>query len=480
MSLLATVLWTWSAVYAFASAYYVALWGRTRRRDPEHIVYAFACVGLAIHTAGSALIADAGSLRDGVFALRIQYIGSFASIAFFVDFTSHLIGRPRRETVLATYGTCALGVGLAVLGGLFDDARSVADIAPGSGSPYAAIEPALRPIGATVLAIAIALALSAVAAVAPRARQDPDARLLLLGTSLSALAGIHDALVRAGVIRSVYLFEHAALVALLAVGHVVVRRFALTAIALESREGELARSYEELRMTQEELVRKEQLAAVGELSAVIAHEVRNPLAILKNAVSSLRRSTLTPTDRAVLLGILDEETNRLNRLVRDLLAYARPLVPKGTSIELEPLVRRAIDIACGARPRAVEPEIEIDLRAAPLAVHGDADLLRQAFVNVIDNALQAMPAGGRLRVEGRTETIEGSPAVAISFTDTGEGMDVVVRAKALDPFFTTRPAGTGLGLAIVDRVVKNHGGMLDIESARAVGTTVTLTLPVPT
>src|SRR5690606_11573366 len=126
---------------------------------------------------------------------------------------------------------------------------------------------------------------------------------------------------------------------------ILLRRFVRTADELGRRTEELRRSYSNLRLTQEELVRKEQLAAVGELSAVIAHEVRNPLAIIKNAVSSLRRPTLRPSDRGVLLGILDEEVDRLNRLVRDLLAYARPVEPRGQPVDLERIVEETVKTA---------------------------------------------------------------------------------------------------------------------------------------
>ena len=102
---------------------------------------------------------------------------------------------------------------------------------------------------------------------------------------------------------------------------------------------------------------------------------------------------------------------------------------------------------------------------------------RDAFVNVIENALQAMPDGGCLSLRAR-ELHDGSrDCVAVDIGDTGEGMDTVVRAKARDPFFTTRPTGTGLGLAIVERVMRNHGGRIEIESSHGEGTTVSLVLP---
>ena len=113
----------------------------------------------------------------------------------------------------------------------------------------------------------------------------------------------------------------------------------------------------------------------------------------------------------------------------------------------------------------------------PETVHGDPELLRHALVNVVENALQAMPSGGTLTVRSEAADLDGKSAVALSFADTGEGMDTIVRAKARNPFFTTRPSGTGLGLAIVDRVVRNHGGRVEIDSKHGAGTTIRLVLP---
>ncbi|MDQ3032141.1 MAG: ATP-binding protein [Myxococcota bacterium] len=478
MSADATLLTTWCAVYGFAAAYYVALWSRTRRRDPEHVTYACVCIALAIYAAGGALLVDATTLAEATHALRVQYAGAFAVVAFFVDFTSHLIGRPRRIVVLASYGVAALGLVLDLSGRLLDPTRPATSFIPGLGAPGALLEPAFRVEGLLAVGAALTLALWAGAVLLRKARTDPDARVVVIGTTLGLAAGVYDTGARLLGRPAAHLVEHAGLVTVLTVGYVLLRRFVHAAGELEHRTNELARSYDELRRTQEELVRKEQLAAVGELSAVIAHEVRNPLAILKNAVSSLRRPTLTSADRGVLFGILDEETDRLNRLVRDLLAYARPVVPKGGSVDLRDLVLRAYELARGGRDDGSDVELEIDLDSAPSAIRGDPELLRHAFVNVIDNALQAMLAGGRLLVRATPSTIEARPAIALSFADSGDGMDTLVRAKALDPFFTTRPAGTGLGLAIVERVVKNHGGSLLIDSEPGAGTTVTLHLPV--
>ena len=108
---------------------------------------------------------------------------------------------------------------------------------------------------------------------------------------------------------------------------------------------------------------------------------------------------------------------------------------------------------------------------------GDANLLRQVFDNLIDNAVQAMASGGVLTIRVRAVTEDGTDGLAVDIIDTGEGMDTQVRSRARDPFFTTRPSGTGLGLAIVDRIVEAHGGHLAIDSRAGEGTTVTVFLP---
>ena len=179
-------------------------------------------------------------------------------------------------------------------------------------------------------------------------------------------------------------------------------------------------------------------------------------------------------DHATLLAILDEETTRLNRLVSDLLRYARPVNIQRQSISLRELLERGLQLA--KTHESMRVDLSID--APEMRVWGDANLLRQVFENLIDNATQAMNYGGTLSVRVRPMQHEGKDGLAVDIIDTGEGMDTMVRARARDPFFTTRPSGTGLGLAIVDRIVDAHGGHFLIESRAGEGTTATVFLPV--
>jgi signal transduction histidine kinase len=322
-----------------------------------------------------------------------------------------------------------------------------------------------------------------------------EALLLIVGASLMAAALVHDLGASTTGSNRVRLLPLSTFVLVMGIVATVGVRYVNLGKALEDRSRalrrsahELRRSYEELRLAQEELVRKEQLAVVGELAAVIAHEVRNPLAILANAVSGLRKPAISREDQATLLSIMDEESSRLNRLVTDLLRYARPVNVQRNLISLVEVVERALhqkeSRETWKRPPGIQVELAQDLAVTGPSgepgehrVWGDPNLLRQVFDNLIDNALQAMGGEGVLTVKVRSSVYEGKEGLTVDVSDTGEGMDTNVRTRAKDPFFTTRPSGTGLGLAIVDRIVDAHGGHFGIASRSGEGTTASVFLP---
>jgi signal transduction histidine kinase len=307
-----------------------------------------------------------------------------------------------------------------------------------------------------------------------------EVRPAVVGMAVLVAALVHDAALSArGVASPMSLplgysaFTAGAVLAMLSSYAALRRQLEGRTRELKQRSRELARSYAALKRAQAELVHKQQLAAIGELSAVVAHEVRNPLAIITTAAATLRRDAIRPEERGVLLGILDEEVSRLNRLVGDLLVYARPVNVERHAVALREIAERALTMASG-RPYVttaiVEPE-PVD------AVPGDPNLLRQAVDNLVANALQAMPDGGVLSIRLARATRDGRAGVELVVEDTGEGMSTAVRSRAGDPFFTTRPSGTGLGLAIVGRIVRAHGGLLRIASAAGEGTAATIFLP---
>jgi len=313
---------------------------------------------------------------------------------------------------------------------------------------------------------------------------------VILGSGVLVATVGHDALFEAGVVSTGpllpigFLALLSGMTAKLALEYTnTKKRLDARQRELRSRTRELRHSHHELKAVQAELSTKEQLAAVGELAAVVAHEVRNPLAILGNAVSSLRKPNLASEDRATLLEIIDSEATRLNRIVTDLLSFSRPITVQRGSVDLGEIVDRALHLA--TRPGDVT--VDLQMLADDARVWADSSLLRQVFDNLIENAMQAMDGGGTLTVRVFAETRGeddlqasgggGSGGVVVEVIDTGEGMDTLVRSRAKDPFFTTRPSGTGLGLAIVDRIVDAHGGRFEIDSRSGQGTKVTVRLP---
>jgi signal transduction histidine kinase len=239
---------------------------------------------------------------------------------------------------------------------------------------------------------------------------------------------------------------------------------------------DLKKSYGDLARAQEELVKRERLAALGELAAVVAHEVRNPVAVIFNALSALRKILKLTGDAAMLLGIVGEEADRLNRIVGDLLDFARPSEPALAPEPLEGVIRDTVE-AASSEPAAKPVVIKTHVAPEMPEVRIDARMVRQALLNVVINGLQAMPRGGTLTVAAASDVSNGRRWARLEVQDTGPGVPPEVASKIFQPFFTTKATGTGLGLAVVKRIMEAHRGEVLIESRAGEGTKVSLLLP---
>ena len=241
----------------------------------------------------------------------------------------------------------------------------------------------------------------------------------------------------------------------------------------------LRQSYTELQETRAAMVKRERLAALGELSAVLAHEVRNPLGVIFNAVSSLRR-LLPKGDPEILLDILAEESDRLNRLVGELLDFARPRALSRQAEDVARVIQDALE-AAGSDPASANAKVRFMAEVEPglPPVPMDRRQIRQALVNVAVNALQSMPRGGALRVLARRDGVGtgGAPQLRIDLSDDGAGIGPDLLPRIFEPFFTTKAKGTGLGLAVVKRIIEDHEGSVGVESQVGKGTTFTIRLP---
>jgi signal transduction histidine kinase len=216
----------------------------------------------------------------------------------------------------------------------------------------------------------------------------------------------------------------------------------------------------------------EQLAAVGELAASIAHEVRNPLAGMKGALEVLRKELSVKPSNLEIVDELLAQIVRLEQLVRDLLTFARPRELSLEEFDLHDLLDRLLRLY---KDEADGHAVTIERIYGPATGRLTADprQMEQVFLNLIYNALQAMEGGGTLTVSTRAE----KGRIVITLRDTGKGIPEADMPKILQPFFTTRHRGSGLGLPIVKKISEAHGGVIDIESEVGRGTTVTVSIP---
>jgi signal transduction histidine kinase len=238
---------------------------------------------------------------------------------------------------------------------------------------------------------------------------------------------------------------------------------------------ELEAKVAQLERTQAQLLHSERLASIGEMAAAVAHGIRNPLASLRAAAQLALRQAHLAAPRAHL-GVIIGEVDRLDRRVSHLLNFSRPApvhqMRESVARLIEDLTPPFIELL---RERQITLEVEVapslpDVRVDPMQVE-------QALVEILSNALDAMPTGGHLRIAARADTGDDGPGVEIEIADTGVGIPAHVMPSIFDPFFTTRPEGTGLGLAVAKRFIEQNGGQLAIVSAPAAGTTIRIRLP---
>jgi PAS domain S-box-containing protein len=247
-----------------------------------------------------------------------------------------------------------------------------------------------------------------------------------------------------------------------------------------NREGVIVvfRDLSEIKQLQAELHRKDRLAAIGEVVAGVAHEIRNPLFGITSVAQILTREVnLTSAHRDLVEAMLSE-TQRLNALIGDLLVFGRPAALERRPTDLHQLLDGCFHLYAGEiRERSIAPRKAYHPHLPTLLV--DQDKLIQVILNLLKNALEATPPGGTVTVETRLHKSGGGEVddVEVSISDTGCGVLPEDRDRIFDLFFTTKPRGSGLGLPICRRIIEDHGGKLALESRQEQGTTFTITLP---
>ena len=253
----------------------------------------------------------------------------------------------------------------------------------------------------------------------------------------------------------------------------------VTATILRGDEGNslgdvlLFRDLTEIRKLRMEVERSQRLASLGRLAAGIAHEIRNPLSSIKGFATYFRQRYKDVPEDQETAEIMVQEVDRLNRVIGELLEFARPMDMQLRKTAIRDLIQSSVKMV---EAQALEKNIEIKTNIAPEidTVLLDPDRMNQIFLNLYLNAIQAMDEGGVLTADFSRD---GVKEIKIVISDTGKGIARKDLGKVYDPYYTTKPSGTGLGLAIVHRIVEAHQGEIKVESKQGRGTTVTIVLP---
>jgi two-component system sensor histidine kinase HydH len=227
-----------------------------------------------------------------------------------------------------------------------------------------------------------------------------------------------------------------------------------------------------IKALEEQVRRSERLASLGRLAAGIAHEIRNPLSSIKGFATILAKRNAEDERSRKISEVMVQEVERLNRVISELLDFARPTELHREQCAIGELFRRTLPLIEG---EAAERKVKIESGTDPeeLGVEIDPDRFAQILLNLCLNAVQAMEGGGVLKVEG----LQRGPQTLVRVSDSGPGISSEDLPHIFDPYFTTKPNGVGLGLANVHKLVEAHGGKIEVESPPGHGTTFTISLP---
>lgn len=245
-----------------------------------------------------------------------------------------------------------------------------------------------------------------------------------------------------------------------------------TAVGLESSYKKLQAQSDQIIAIEENLRRAEKLSTLGEMAAVLAHEIRNPLGSIRGTAEILKDDYRPGDPKYEFIDIQIKETERLNRVVEDFLRMARPPSIQRVPCLIQSELKTVLTLVTNDAQRR-QIALNLLLPSVEIIISGDGEKLRQAFLNIIINALQATPPGGTVGIE----LDKSDSDIEIKFRDSGYGVDPENMQRIFEPFFTTKSDGTGLGLAISKKIIEGHGGTMLVESAVGQGTTVLIRLP---
>ncbi len=238
----------------------------------------------------------------------------------------------------------------------------------------------------------------------------------------------------------------------------------------------MIRDVTEIKDLNEEVARHKRLAALGKLSAGIAHEIRNPLSSIRGLAQFVYNSFSKTDERKEDLNTIIQEVDRLNKLVVQVLDFAKLKKPNLTPFSLNDLIRKIVELF---KLEIKDKQIKFDLELSPdiSQIQADEDQVRQITMNVIINAIQAILRKGEIKIKTESALLKGEPAIKLIIEDSGIGITEEDFSQIFDPFFSTKERGSGLGLSIVYKLVEGHQGEIKVESKEGKGTKFVIFLP---
>jgi signal transduction histidine kinase/putative methionine-R-sulfoxide reductase with GAF domain len=242
----------------------------------------------------------------------------------------------------------------------------------------------------------------------------------------------------------------------------------------QQMEEKIQKTTADLKKTEAQLIRSEKLAALGQLAAGIAHEIRNPLTSINILIHSMTKNLPSGDSHKEDLKVIEEEIHRMNEILDQFLQFAKPATPLLEKADVFSIFEETLQLL---RPHIEKQLIVVEKEFQPLPIIlMDREQMKQVFLNLLLNAIQAMPGGGHLTLRGRNS--EDGQWIHISIQDSGIGISSENMNKLFDPFYSTKEGGIGLGLSITHRIIDQHHGKIEVESAPGKGTLFTIWLPI--
>jgi signal transduction histidine kinase len=492
MELLAGIHLGWSIVYSILALSMFAVWLRFGRRK-EYLLFGILCLELVVFSVARSVFYYHGGSADFVIAGRLTVaMLPLAAVTMLIvaGWNARLKGRTWNIASCIIHGLGLLCFVAAMTGWSLDYSHVHENTISGFGIEGVLREFTLTPLGIACSIYVLILALAGMVILFYSYANDRFMQVFfVLSCVLLGGCTVNDILLQAGLIPSLYLVEHGIFVVILGAFTGFLRQFEQSRkeleranITLAKMAGDLSDSVTRLDRITDETRLLRPMADLGRLSASLAHEIRNPLAVLSNVAATLRRYRTDRVDSeeyAALVEMLQEETNRLARLVDDLLLFSQSGRLSREPVDPRTLVELAVSEVAKVYPERAGYHIDVRIDAEIPLIPGSMDSLRRALVNLLVNAMQSSNGGGRVTIEARRGGDSGE-VLLIGVQDEAGGIPKSDISEIFEPFYSTRPTGTGLGLPIVKSIVEAHEGDITVENFPGVGVTFWISLPLVT